>query len=239
MESTSVDPRGTPAGGRGWRGRGRNGGLHHGRCTPIEPDRGSRPGVGLSGGRLGLVFASAREEEGEEGPDERTGTESGQDGHPPGVGRGVLHHGLCSVDGGRLGPIMDRPGPPGQDAGDDAEHPGERVDAAGPHLALERGDGRGVRPSRHLHALDPLPMGGELEVVVVQALVLDVVPARFGSDFLTELLELRVEVSPEGVHPGIEPLELAQDGLVLGWADGGAEGVGTGTEPGDLLGETH
>lgn len=134
---------------------------------------------------------------------------------------------------------MDRPGPPGQDAGDDAEHPGERVDAAGPHLALERGDGRGVRPSRHLHALDPLPMGGELEVVVVQALVLDVVPARFGSDFLTELLELRVEVSPEGVHPGIEPLELAQDGLVLGWADGGAEGVGTGTEPGDLLGETH
>ncbi len=206
--------------------------MHHGRCIPIEPDPGSRPGVGRCGGRLGLASTFTRKEEGEERPHEPTGAYPADDGRPPGVGRGVLHHGLDPPAGGRLRPVVDRPGPPGEDAGDDAEHPGDRVDAVRPRLALERCDGRGVRPSRHLHALDSLAVIGELEVVVVQTLVVVINPSA-------QLLELCIEITPQRVHPDIEPLELLQDGPILGGSSRGAEAVRPSPELGHFLGKLH
>ncbi len=126
---------------------------------------------------------------------------------------------------------MDCPGPPRQDAGDDAEHPGDRVDVVLPPRSVPEGsDGGGVGTHDHLHALDPLPVGSELQFVVVQTLVVLVDPS-------TELLELRVEVGPQGVEPGVESLEFGQNGLALSGSRDRPEVVETGTEPGDVLRE--
>ena len=125
---------------------------------------------------------------------------------------------------------MDCPGPPRQDAGDDAEHPGDRVDAPSCLCDTHRADGGGVGTHDHLHTLDPLPVGSELQVVVVQPLVVVV-------DSPTELLELRVEVGPQGVEPGVESLEFGQNGLALSGSRDRPEVVEPDTESGDVLRE--
>lgn len=211
--------------GRGVRDRDDPGG-----CISVDHDPGSRTGVSRCGGHRLVLVVVARDEQRRDEQDDQARADTADDGRPPGVGRGVLHHGLHLVERRCLGPVVDCPGPPRKDAGDDAEHPGDRVDVVRPRGVPEGSDGGGVGTQSDFHSLDPLPVGSELQVVAVQ-------PAVVVVDPISELLELRVEVGPQGVEPGVESLEFGQDGLALSGSRSRPEVVHATSETFDLLGK--